>query len=132
MTQEQKKNLFSLLEECSFCSANNNSPKSFALRQDVRTLADRIIHYFDQFYPNLNYKDFYDKPFLDMMKYIIKNQDLFQCFLEYVNYKDDIKDYLCVAVYIHPQVFTSAVNRFIREHYLNDESMQNSEYLGDI
>ena len=85
-----------------------------------------------QYYPNVNFKDFYDKPFLDMMKYIIKNQELFRHFLEYVNYKNEVKDYITVAVYIHPQVFTSAVNRFIREHYLNGNSIQNSNSLGDL
>ena len=132
MTQEQKKNLFDSLQEYSYCSTNNNSPRSFELRQDVRALTEKIINFFQQYYPNVNFKDFYDKPFLDMMKYIIKNQELFRHFLEYVNYKNEVKDYITVAVYIHPQVFTSAVNRFIREHYLNGNSIQNSNSLGDL
>lgn len=132
MTQEEKQRIFSLLQEYSYCSANNNSPRSFELRQDVRALTDRLISFFEEYYPNIQFKDFYEKSFLDMMKYIIKNQELFRHFLEYVNYKNDVKDYLNVAVYIHPQVFTSAVNRFIREHYLNGNSIQNSNNLGDL
>ena len=117
MTKEQKEEVFKNLAQCSYSNASNNSQKSFAMREDVRTLAQGIINYFEQYYPNVNFKDFYDKPFLDMMKYIIKNEQLFYHFLEYVSYREVIRDFFATAVYICPQVFTSSVNRFIREHY---------------
>lgn len=117
MQKEQKAKLLSILADCSYGTANNNSQRAFALRQDVKTLRVRIINYFEQNYPNLQFKDFYDKPFLDIMKYTIKNEELFYRFLDYVKYRDDIRDFITTAVYICPQVFTSAVNRFIREHY---------------
>lgn len=117
MLKEHKEEIFKTLEQCSYCTANSNSQRSFALREDVKTLADNIIKYFEQFYPNTNFKDFYDKPFLDIMKYTIKNQELFYNFLNYVKYKDDVRNFINTAVYICPQVFTSAVSRFIREHY---------------
>ena len=128
MTKEQKENLFKILEQYSYCSASNNSQRSFELRQDVRSLTAKIIDYFEKFYPNINFKDFYDKPFLDIMKYIIKNQELFYHFIDFINYKDDVKDFFHTIVYICPQVFTSSINRFIREHYV----IQNSNNLGDL
>lgn len=123
MTKEQREEVFKNLQQNCYCTAGSNSQKSFAMREDVKTLAESIINYFDQYYPNVNYKDFYDKPFLDVMKYIIKNEQLFYHFLEYVNYRDVIRDFFATAVYIFPQAFTSSVNRFIREHY----DLQNSQ-----
>lgn len=124
MTKEQKEEVLKDLEQYSYGTVGNNSQKSFALREDAKTLAVRIINYFDQYYPKVNFKDFYDKPFLDTMKYIIKNEELFYHFLECVKYRNIIRDFFATAVYICPQVFTSAVNRFIREHYDLSQSQQ--------
>lgn len=124
MDKETKAKLIGILADCSYGTADHNSQRAFALREDVKTLRIRIINYFEQYYPNTEFRDFYDKPFLDIMKYTIKNEQLFYNFLEYVKYRDDIRDFISTAVYICPQVFTSAVNRFIREHY--DISEQNN------
>lgn len=124
MTKEQREEIIKDLEQCSYSYVGNNSQKSFALREDAKVLAQRIIDYFEQYYPKVNFKDFYDKPFLDTMKYIIKNEELFYHFLEAVQYRNVIRDFFTSAVYICPQVFTSSVNRFIREHYDLSQSQQ--------
>lgn len=65
---------------------------------------------------NVTYTDFYDKKFLDVMKSVIKQPNMFDKFLKFV--KCDIEQFIHSAVYICPKVFTTSIIKFINLNYL--------------
>lgn len=127
MKEEDKQEIINNILQSSFTSVNNNSPKTFALNEDVKALVYKMTEYFDQHYPNVQFKTFFDKPFLDTMKFIIKNEELFKDFLKYTNYNGELREFINTAVYLCPQVFTTAINKILRE-YLTSDIFQNSDY----
>lgn len=126
MKEQERQEIINTITQGNYSTANNNSSKTIELNEDVKSLIYNITDYFTQHYPNVQYKTFFDKPFLDTMKFIIKNEEVFKDFLKYTNYEGDLRDFVSTAIYICPQVFTTAINKIIRE-YLTSDIFQNSD-----
>ena len=89
------------------------SDECFEIKMDVGTLARRTVEYFKIHYKKIEIESFYDKPFLDRMKIIIKNEEKFKDYLSFVGL--NLVDFIHCGVYIFPQCFSSSIIKLLRE-----------------
>lgn len=103
-------------QESGFYTVGMNAVDVMLLTQDAKSLSKSLRWYLHKHNNNIKFNTFYDKVFLDNMKSIIKDPERFHSFLNEIEYSLD--DFLHIAVYVCPQVFTTSINKFIQSNYL--------------
>ena len=83
---------------------------------DSLILSEKLIDYFEENCKGYTFVDFYDKPFMDNFKNLVKDETKFVAFLNDISFTLD--EFLHIAVYICPHCFTSNLIKFIRTHYV--------------
>ena len=90
--------------------------KHSIVTSDLDKLAKQIIFYFYCIIKNFKFVDFYDKEFVDAFKFLIKDKEEFERFLNFINLS--VEDFLHLSIYICQTAFTSNLIKFIQTNYL--------------
>lgn len=93
-----------------------NSSKRFQLIQDVQLLAQYVVSFMQNKYPDYEFKDFYDPVLIIKLRNLIKNEKAFREFLNNIHF--EVEQFFNISVYLFPQVYTSYLIKFIKETYL--------------
>lgn len=93
-----------------------NSSKQLQIGHDVQLLAQHLITYIQQKYPQYQFTDFFQPTLVKNIRGLIKNPKHFNQFLNNIHF--DVEQFFTISAYLIPHVYTSYLIKFIKEQYL--------------